>query len=220
MGGSPLWRRAALALYVWPLRLYFRWLKVPLSRIANRFKPKASWPHLTWASLGDFDRWLRDHATWTSDPAGGALDLFPSREHLAWQLNQFGRVADDCDGLACFSAGFVHQFCERPEEVYIVTVVLDPFSFPEKPLFYAAHVICIFRCPDGWRVTSNQFVDPQCYESFETAVTDNTYTRGHPLLFCEVRDADLHFIANGDLRRVRRILERRGYRSDKPSPLS
>jgi hypothetical protein len=204
------WQRLALWGYVLGLRLYLRWLKLPISAAANRLKPQIPWQPRSWPDLDGYAAWLSAHAEWISDPFGGALDVFPSLGHLEWQLAHRSKVQDDCDGLACFSAANLSQFCARPEDVYVVTVVLNPFSFPEKGLLYAAHVLCIFRCRDEWRVISNQYLDPGRWPTFAEAVVDNSYARGRPILYCEVRDRDLRFLVGGKLGVVQVVLVARG----------
>ncbi|MCD6289372.1 MAG: hypothetical protein J7M34_02630 [Anaerolineae bacterium] len=202
------WQRLLLWWYVLGLRLYFRWLKCPLSTVVDFFKPKSPWRSRSWPDLERYADWLQEHADWRHDPLGGVLDTFPSLAHLQWQLDHYDKVQDDCDGLAYFSAANIARLADRPEDVYVVSLVLDPFEFSEKGLLYAAHVICVFRHEGMWRVISNQYVEPGRWSSFAQAVVENSYTRGHRLLFCEARDRNLRFVANGNLERVHSIIER------------
>ncbi len=176
--------RPYLALVSW----YFRRLKLPLSRAADRFRPKGRFLLPAFASLDEFAGWLASHTRWRSDPLAGAFDIFPSLEHLGWQIAHQGYAADDCDGLAYLAAQGALQFADAPDRVYVVTVVLDPVHLP---LQQAAHVLCIFQHAGRWRVISNGELYPQAFPSFWRALTDNPHCRGHAILFYELRDAHL-----------------------------
>jgi len=176
--------RPYVALVSW----YFRRLKLPLSRLADLFRPKERFLLPSFASLEEFAGWLAAHTRWRPDPLAGAFDIFPSLKHLAWQLAHHGQAADDCDGLAYLAAQGALQFADTPDLVYVVTVVLDPTRLP---LQQAAHVLCIFRHAGRWRVVSNSELYPQSYASFWRALTDNPHCQGHAILFYELRDAHL-----------------------------
>ena len=58
----------------------------------------------------------------------------------------------------------------------------------------APHVICLFRRAGRWRMISNSLVFADAWLDFEEALQENPYAFGHPLLFYEVRDANLRFV--------------------------
>ena len=208
---QPAHRRLVRGLYRRGLAASFRALKIPLSTVANGITAKAPWTSFTprWDTLDKYAEWLPQHATWHADPLGGLLDYFPSLDTIAAQFRDKGKFEDDCDGLALFSAQNVRQFADEPDAVYVVTLILDPFSFAEKALERAAHVICVFRKEAAWRVVSNNQVFPDRFPSFATAVQSNSYCAGHPVLWAEVRDVRLRRLASGvDLDTVGRVVER------------
>ena len=174
--------------YVATLGAYFRWLKLPLSRLAARFahQSKAALP--TFESLDEYVRWMGQKLRWRSDGLGGVWDTFPSLAGLAWQLEHRGFAEDDCDGLAYFSALMVKRFADNERDVYIVTLVLNPRYMP---LQRAAHVVCIFRSGGAWRVISNTEIYPRRYPTFAAAVAENPYARGQEIKLVEVRDIRL-----------------------------
>jgi len=181
------------------LTLWFRWGKTSLSRLANLLRPRATWPqHVPfWRSLEEYAAWLPHHVRWTPDPLGGVFDTYLSPATLAAQMRNRGRIEKDCDGLAQFSALNLTYLLPQPQEVFIVTVILDPFSFDKQALLYAAHVLCVFRHEGDWRVISNDSLYPERYPSFAAAVQHNPYCAGHPLLWFEVRDIHLKRLHSG-----------------------
>lgn len=178
------------ALYVFGLKVWLRWGKMALSSLADRFRPHLPWQGHTFASLEEYGRWLPGAVRWKQEPLGGIFDTFPSLEHIEWQLQTRGRFEDDCDGLAYFSAQNVLPFCDNPADCHVVTVIINPF---EVGVMYAAHVLCIFRSGGFWRVISNDELYPQRWDSFEQALQENGYCRGHALLHVEIRDAHLRY---------------------------
>jgi len=211
---QPTHRRLARGLYWRGLAFSFRALKVPLSAVANSVAPKAPWTSFAprWDTLEDYATWLFDeqHAAWRPDPLGGLLDYFPSLDTIAAQFRDKGKFEDDCDGLALFSAQNVRQFADDPDAVYVVTLILDPFSFAEKALELAAHVICVFRREGAWRVVSNTDVFADRFPSFAAAVQKNSYCVIHPVLWAEVRNTHLRRLASGpDLDAIGQHMERR-----------
>jgi hypothetical protein len=182
--------------YVAIVSRYFRWAKLPLSQLANLLRPWRPWKPLDVGTLDEYAAWMKDHLRWRPDPLAGMLDIFPSLGHMAWQLERNGTAADDCDGLAYFSAAVVGQFADRPDGVYVVSMVLDPRHLP---VVMAAHVICVFHAGGAWRVISNSELFPRSYPTFDEAVRDNPYARGHEIMHLEVRDARLRRVqAPGD----------------------
>lgn len=184
-------RRCLVALYVFGLKVWFRCGKLLLSQLVNVFRPRLPWQPRAFASLEAYAEWLPTAVRWKQEPWGGALDTFPTLEHIEWQLQTRGRFEDDCDGLAYFSAHNVLPFCDDHADCYVVTVVINPF---EVGLLYAAHVLCFFRSDGSWRVISNDELYPQRWSSFEEALRQNSYCRGHQLLHVEIRDKDLHYL--------------------------
>lgn len=195
---QPIRRRAARGAYWRFLAASFRFVKVPRSSLFNRFQPRATWPghDAHWDSLDEYAVWLRKNVRWKADALNGAIDIFPDREIIAGQFQQKGIFEDDCDGLAYFSAQNLPQFVEDPDKIYIVTMVLDPYSFEKDALLYAAHVICVFQHEGVWRVVSNGVLYPEHFESFAEAVQFNRYCAAHPVLWAEVRDRDLKRLAS------------------------
>jgi hypothetical protein len=183
-------RQWLIVLFVFGLLVWLRWGKVVLSRLANAFRPGLPWRSFTFASLAAYGKWLRMKARWKMEPLHGLFDTFPSRENIAWQLKTHGYFADDCDGLAYFSAQNVLPFCDGPAVCYVVSVILNPF---EVGLVYTAHALCILQSGGVWRVISNNRLYPQQWPSFEEALQENDYCQGHPLLYAEIRDANLHY---------------------------
>jgi len=196
---QPFLRRLARGLYWRLLALSFRLCKPMLSALRNRLQPRAAWPghDATWPDLEAYAEWLPRHVRWHSDPLNGLVDTFPDRETIAAQFRARGYFEDDCDGLAFLSAQNVRQFADDPDRVYIVTIVLDPYTFPQNPLLYAAHVICVFLHKGVWRVISNDTLYRERFPSFAAAVQNNPYCAGHPVLWAEVRNADLKPIVSG-----------------------
>ncbi|MBM3135826.1 MAG: hypothetical protein FJZ89_11220 [Chloroflexi bacterium] len=180
-----------IALFVFGLLVWLRWGKILLSHLANAFRPGLPWQPLTFASLEAYGQWLPGAVRWQREPLRGLFDTFPSREHIAWQLRTQGRFADDCDGLAYFSAQNVLPFCTDPAICYVVSVILNPF---EVGLESSAHALCIFQSGGVWRVISNDALYAAQWPSFEAALQDNDYCQGHPLLYAEIRDANLRYL--------------------------
>lgn len=211
---QPAHRRLARGLYRRGLAIVFRAFKVPLSGIANSLAPKAPWTSFTtrWDTLEDYANWLLDpqHAAWRSDPLGGIVDYFPTLGTIAAQFRSKGKFEDDCDGLALFSAQNVRQFADDPDAVYIVTLIMDPFSFGSRALDFSAHVICVFRREGAWQVVSNTVVFADRHPSFAAAVQKNPYCAAHPVLWVEVRDIRLRRLTSGpNLDTVGQHMERR-----------
>jgi hypothetical protein len=207
---QPVPKRVARGAYWRLLALVFRWGKVPFSRAISRLEPRAEWPghDAHWATLEDYAWWLPRHVRWKPDRLGGILDAFPTRETIAAQFRDKGYFEEDCDGLAYFSGQNLIQFVEDPNKITLVTVVLDPYSFDENPLLYAAHVIVVFEYEGKWRVISNDMLYPDEFDSFAEAVQFNPYCEGHPVLWVEVRARDLHLYASGsDLLEVERKMQ-------------
>lgn len=184
-------QRCLVALYVFGLKTWFRWGKVPLSRLVDLWRPHLPWQQRSHASLEAYGQWLPTAVRWKQEPLGGAFDTLPSLEYIEWQLQTQGLFEDDCDGLAYFSAQNVLPFCDAPSDCYVVTIVINPF---EVGLLYAAHVLCIFKSGGFWRVTSNDELYPQRWSSLEEALQENAYCRGHQLLHVEIRDRDLRHL--------------------------
>ena len=106
---------------------------------------------------------MQNHLKWRLDRLAGMLDVFPSLEYVAWQLENKGVIEDDCDGLAYVAARGALQLADSPNDVYIVTLVLDP---ARMAVASAAHVICVFRKAGKWYVVSNGKMDARQYPSF------------------------------------------------------
>jgi len=211
---QPAHRRLVRGLYWRGLAISFRALKIPLSTIANAVAAKAPWSSFAtrWDTLEEYAAWLkpRRYADWRPDPLGGLLDYFPSLDTIAAQFRDKGKFVDDCDGLALFSAQNVRQFADDPDAVYIVTLIMDPFSFDDKALERAAHVICVFRREGVWRVVSNTDVFDERFPSLAAAVQKNSYCIIHPVLWAEVRNTRLRRLASGpDLDAIGQSMERR-----------
>jgi len=139
---------------------------------------------------------LPRNVRWKADSLNGLIDVFPTRDTIAAQFQEKGIFEDDCDGLAYFSAQNLPQFVEDPDKIYVVTMILDPYSFDKDALLYAAHVITVFQHEGVWRVISNDTLYPDHYDSFAHAVQQNPYTASHPVLWAEARDKDLNRIAS------------------------
>ncbi len=195
---QPVHRRMVRGAYWRLLASIFRWGKIPFSHLLARFEPRAEWPghDAHWESLEDYGRWLATHVRWKPDRLGGLIDVFPTREMIAAQFQSRGIFEDDCDGLAYFSGQNLIQFADDPNQITLVTVILDPFTFEESPLLYAAHVLVVFPYLGKWRVISNEILFPEAYNSFAEAVQFNPYCREHPVLWAEARDRDLHLYAS------------------------
>lgn len=200
---QPPIRRAARAMYHTLLALWFAFGKTRLSRVVNLFRRKAPWPghEVSWHSVEEMAEALPKLVQWTPDPLGGAFDTFYNREIIAARFRKEGLLQKDCDGLALFAAYHLESLLPPPRRIYLVTVVLDPFTFARQPLAYAAHVICVFRYRGAWRVISNDTLYPETYESFAEAVQYNPYCAAHPVLWFEVRDIHLKRLFSG--RRLR-----------------
>ncbi len=207
---QPWHRHLARSAYWRLLAGVFRWGKVPLSKLLSHLEPRAPWPghQARWDSLEEYAQWLPQHVHWKPDRLNGLIDLFPTRETIAAQFQRQGYFEEDCDGLAYFSAQNILPFVDNPNQITLVTVVLDPFTFPKNPLLYAAHVILVFPYREKWRVISNETLYPQTFDTFAEAVQFNPYCQDHPILWVEARDKDLHLYASGaNVLEVQRKLE-------------
>ncbi len=195
---QPIHKRTARSLYWRTLALLFRWGKVPLSKAFARFRPRAPWPghDACWTSLEEYGRWLPHHVRWESDPLAGVFDIFPTRETIAAQFLRNGFFAEDCDGLAYFSGQNLVSIVDDPARITIITVILDPFSFRERALFFAAHVILVFPYQGHWRVISNETLYEERYQTLAEAIQWNPYCASHPILWVEARDRHLHHLAS------------------------
>lgn len=180
-------RRQRAAVWGWKqgLIVWMTRLKRPFSNAAARLRPSLPWQPLEFASLEEYGRWLPDHVRWTPDPLGGVVDFFPSLGYAAWQLFTKGEFRDDCDGLAFFSAANVEPFCDRPEDRYLVTVLINPF---DVGLANAAHVMLFFKHEGQWRVISNHELYQQRWATFLDALTGNPYVAGRPVLWAAAQD--------------------------------
>jgi len=181
-------KRVFVRPYVAALGGYFSRAKLPLSRLVDRGRPKSDFRLPDFASLDEFAEWMVGHLRWRLDRLAGMLDVFPSLEHMGWQLEHKGVVEDDCDGLAYIAAQGVLGLADGPTDVYIVTLLLDPAHLPVAK---AAHVICVFRIQGKWGVISNGRLESRQYPSFWAAVTQNSYSQGKEIKFIETRNADL-----------------------------
>ncbi len=209
---QPTRRRLARSLYCRSLAASFRLIKLPLSAALNSVAPKAPWTTFsaTWQTLDEYAAWLPAHTRWRADRLGGLVDRFPDLKTIAAQFRDKGLFEEDCDGLALFSAQNVRQFADDLDASYVVTVILDPFTFTSNSLQYAAHVLCVFRHQGAWRVVSNTAVLAESFASFAQAVQTNAYCAGHPLLWLEVRDFRLHRLASGsDLDAIGLVMDAR-----------
>lgn len=195
---QPAHRHAARGVYKRFLSTSFRMGKRPRSSFLNWFRPRAEWPghDAKWDSLEEYAQWLPRNVRWKADSLNGLIDVFPTRDTIAAQFQEKGIFEDDCDGLAYFSAQNLPLFVEDPGKIFIVTMILDPYSFAKDALLYAAHVITVFQHKGVWRVISNDSLYPDHYDSFAQAVQQNPYTASHPVLWAEARDKDLHRIAS------------------------
>jgi hypothetical protein len=200
LGKARWWQQVVRWAYVMGLRIWFRWGRSPVSWLAARLRPRRPWQPRAFASLEEAAAWLSTTLVWTSDPLRGALDLIPSLENISYQLATWGQVRDDCDGLAFASAQVAVPFADRSPDgspqCYVVSVLLDPLRVN---VFHCAHVMTFFRREGRWRVISNHELFPEGWDSFLDALTQNGYVRywQSPVLFAEVRDHRLRFIASG-----------------------
>ncbi len=188
------WQKLLLTLYVRILGWWFRLGKAPLSGLANLLRPRLALDLPAFDDLPAFAVWWERHTEWKPDPFNGAFDIFPALANAAWQWAQQGIVRDDCDGLAYIAANQVKPFADSASEVYVVTIITDPFSWGKQGLLMAPHVICLFRRAGRWQMVSNSEVFADTWDDFEEALRANPYATGHPLLFYEVRDANLRFV--------------------------
>lgn len=179
-------RRQRAVVWGWRqgLAVWMVWLKRPFSRVANLAKPAVPWQPLQFASLDEYAEWLKDHVEWVADPLGGVVDSFPSLGNAAYQLLSKGKFQDDCDGLAYFSAANIEPFCDRPEDRYLVTVLLNPFDIGWAD---SAHVMLFFKQAGKWRVISNQLLYAPAWDSFLDALQGNDYVAGRPVYLAVVQ---------------------------------
>lgn len=199
LSAQPFGRRLRRRLYWRALALSFRFFKRPASSAINRLRPRAAWPGHddVWASLEEYGQWLPRHVRWKADPLNGLIDLFPDRATIAAQFRDRKRFEEDCDGLAYFSAQNLPQFADDPSQIFLVTVVLDPYTFAKDRLLYSAHVICVFLHEASWRVISNDTLYRDRFETFVQAVQHNPYCAAHPVLWVEVRTPQLRRLYSG-----------------------
>ena len=187
-------RRLALVFYIAGLQVWFRTVKVPLSRAVGYFRDGIEPVAREFPNLDEFATWWQAHARWQADPFNGVLDMFPTLRQAELQLSRRACVQDDCDGLAYVAANQLHSQRDTAEEVYVVTIITDPISWEQDALAMAAHVICVFRHQGQWRIVSNETLFAETWADLEAALIDNPYTRGHPVLFYEVRTPALKFV--------------------------
>ncbi|MCB0254119.1 MAG: hypothetical protein KDI55_10335 [Anaerolineae bacterium] len=180
-------RRQRAAVWGWKqgLAIWMTRLKRPFSAVVARLRPSLPWQPLEFTSLEEYARWLPQHVRWIPDPLGGVVDFFPSLGYAAFQLFSKGVFEDDCDGLAVFSAANVEPFCDRPEDRYLVTVLINPY---DMGLANAAHVMLFFKHEGMWRIISNQLLFEQQWQTFLEALTGNPYVGGRPVLWAAVQD--------------------------------
>ncbi len=186
-------------LYVALWSAWFRWGRIPLSRLVDLWRPKGSLSAPRFASLEAFARWWQANTRWASDPFFGAFDIFASLEHALWCFEEKGIFEEDCDGLAYVAMHMV-QRVPGVSESYLVTLAFDPFdplpvSTLTSRLQNLAHVICVYRQASRWGVISNTDVFLPQWESFAAAVTRNPHCRGRNILWYEVRDTNLCRVA-------------------------
>jgi hypothetical protein len=195
------------------LRGWFRYGKPLASALVNLWRPREpvnlALPFVfskirvlqpqTLAELAD---WLAQHTGWTSDPLGGALDIWPKAGNIEWQLNHKGRFEDDCDGLAYLTAWAVRPLCDDPNQDYIVTVMYDP---RQVALDHWGHVLNLFRHQGEWRLFSNAELDPRAWPTPCAALYDNSYYHSYwdgqaqppRYVYVEVRSPELTLLAAG-----------------------
>lgn len=180
-------RRQRAVVWGWRqgLAVWMVWLKRPFSRAANLAKPAVDWQPLQFASLEEYAGWLREHAEWVADPLGGVIDSFPSLGNAAFQLLSTGKFTDDCDGLAYFSAANIEPFCDRPEDRYLVTVLLNPFDIGWAD---SAHVMLFFKREGKWRIISNQYLYEPTWDTFLDALQDNPYVASRKIYLAVVQN--------------------------------
>jgi len=188
------WQRLLLTLYALVLGWWFRVGKVPLSKLSNLTRPGLPPTLHGFGDLQEFAQWWEQHTEWKADPFNGAFDIFPNLANAEWQWAHGGAFRDDCDGLAYLAANQVKPFADAVNEVFVVTIITDPFSWGRQGLLMAPHVICLFRRAGRWRMISNSLVFADAWLDFEEALQENPYAYGHPLLFYEVRDSNLRFV--------------------------
>ena len=188
------WQRLLLTLYVFVLGWWFRLGKVPLSKLVNLLQPGLPPTLHSFGDLGDFAQWWQQHTDWKADPFNGAFDIFPKLTHAEWQWAHGGIFRDDCDGLAYLAANQIKPFADAASEVFVVTVITDPFSWGKQGMLMAPHVICLFRRAGRWQMVSNSLIFADTWLDFEEALQENPYAFGHPLLCYEVGDANLRFV--------------------------
>lgn len=181
-------RRQRAIVWSWRqgLAVWMVWLKRPFSRMVNLTKPAVPWQPLQFTSLDEYAQWLRERVEWVPDPLGGVVDSFPSLGNATFQLLSTGKFRDDCDGLAYFSAANVEPFCDRPEDRYLVTVLLNPFDIGWAD---AAHVMLFFKQEGKWRVISNQYLYAPAWDTFLDALQHNEYVAGRPVYLAIVQSS-------------------------------
>ncbi len=186
------YQRVFLALYVPLWTFWFRWGRRPLSWLVDRFRPHVPLPPRRFQSLEEFAQWWAAHTRWRSDPLKGAIDVVASLAYAQWQWREKGVFEGDCDGLAYVAAQHLSPLVDKGH-CYIVTLLLNPFDFSGlwEGLQMGAHVLCIFRYRGKWRVLSNTELFPQAWDTFDEALHLNPYTRGHTVLWYEIRDAHM-----------------------------
>ncbi len=189
-------QRAFLKVYVPLWALWFRLGRRPLSWLVDRFRPRVSLPPRRFDSPESFAHWWREHTRWRSDPLKGAFDVIASLAYAQWQWREKGVFEDDCDGLAYVAAQHVRLFADGGR-CYVVTLLLNPFDFSSlwEGLQMGAHVLCIFPYQGRWYVLSNNEIFPQTWATFSEALEENPYTRGHTILWYEVRDPHMGLLA-------------------------
>ncbi len=195
---QPHYKHVARSIYWRTLALVFRWGKAPLSKAFARLRPRAPWPghQAHWETLEAYQQWLPYHVRWKSDPLGGVFDIFPTRETIAAQYVRHGVFEEDCDGLAYFSAQNLVSLADDPAKILIITVILDPFSFKERALFFAAHVLLLFPYQGRWRVISNDILYDDAFPTLADAIQWNPYCESHPILWAEARNRHLQYLAS------------------------
>src|SRR5512139_802243 len=125
--------------------------KPVLSRWRKRRTPQAPLDPgaIPTGSLDAYAGWLSTHTEWVPDPLGGLWDSYPSRDHLGWQLRNLGKVRDDCDGLAYFTALTVGPLADPGSEPLVVSVTL---GLGATRLSSSVHALCLFKHAGRWRV--------------------------------------------------------------------
>jgi len=178
------------AIYPSVVRVGYK-LRMPLSRLTNRFRDNSGMP-LKFMDYKEFAEWFKANAKWEHDELNGLLDNISTIGNMWAQWHQNGIMKGDCDDLANVSSNVLR---DMGHQAYIVT--LTPrfgFKRPGRKQKSWGHVITVFQVDETWCVFSNTSLYDQHFDSQETAILENGFYPKDDTVLYEIRTHDLKLV--------------------------